>query len=147
MALSSFQAWHQHLSGKLPHLSSHGCRSPLFCTPRALAGVGVGTRGTNPRASPSSSRASSSSPKELQSFLTAEDKTGTVGEQRAAQRPPPASCGDFPLGETWCAAFVLDSNFFFHRNISTNLPALQLLGFCTCSRVHGMFALNTWCKK
>lgn len=34
--------------------------------------------------------------------------------------------------------------FFFHRNISTNLPALQLLDFCTCSRVHGMFALNAW---
>lgn len=70
-------------------------------------------QGDQPWASPSSSRASSSSPKERQSFITAEDKTGAVGEQRAAQRPPPASCGDFPPGETWCTAFVLDSNFFF----------------------------------
>lgn len=80
-----------------------------------------------PRASPSSSRASSSSPKERQSFITAEDKTGAVGEQRAAQRPPPASCGDFPLGETWCAAFVLDSNFFFFTVIFR-----QIYQHCNC---------------
>lgn len=77
-----------------------------------------------PWASPCSSRAPSSSPKQRQSFMTAEDKTGAVGEQRAESSSP--STAGFLWGFSTGGAFVWDSKVFFHSNISRNVPALQL---------------------
>lgn len=127
-----------------PTSPPNGCRSPLFCTPTALAGVGVGTRGTNP--GPRRLPPGPHHPLQRSASLSLQQKTRQARwvsrEQLSVHRRLPV--GIFHWGRLGVLLLFWIQTFFFHCNISTNLPALQLLDFCTCSRVHGMFALNAW---